>query len=249
MKKILLTCAAFITFVSANSQNADNKWNVGVHGGASQYNGDLGNGFYNFNQAFYGHAGISVSRYLTRHLDATVFLTRGEIGYLQHYDPMTGIATGNFRLRHTTGNLLLRYHFFSPETFIRPYVFVGAGALRQTSLSDNVIGGGFDFALPTAGGGVNFRLGPYFNIQLQEMFMLTTADDVDARVNGMNDMYLFHSVGVTFNIPKLSPRGQTGVGDQIDKCPKVGNGSSKKAPRKGKTKANGEKPKKNKLLG
>lgn len=221
MKKITLGCLFCVLTFGAYCQTADNKWNVGLHGGATQYNGDLGNSFYTFDQAFYGHVGLSVSRYLTRHLDVAVFLTRGELGYQQDRNLSPDIVGRGFRIRPSTANLLLRYHFFSPETFIRPYVFAGAGVLQQTGLSDGHTNqSGYDFSIPSVGAGLNFRLGPYFNIQLQELFMYTSEDDMDLVTGGINDMYLFHSLGITFNIPKFSgaKSGPEGVGDRIDQC-------------------------------
>lgn len=54
MKKILLlcTCLAF-TFIS-KAQTEDKKWNIGLHSGVTQYQGDLGNNFYKTDKAFYG---------------------------------------------------------------------------------------------------------------------------------------------------------------------------------------------------
>jgi hypothetical protein len=37
-----------------------------------------------------------------------------------------------------------------------------------------------------------------------------------------NDLYLFHSLGLTYNLPKLNTHGKDnrgGVGNKIDKCP------------------------------
>ncbi|MBK7389876.1 MAG: hypothetical protein IPI23_12660 [Bacteroidetes bacterium] len=51
-------------FVVCDRQTIDKKWNIGFHGGAEQYNGDLGNGFYKTDLPFYGFGGVSFSRYL-----------------------------------------------------------------------------------------------------------------------------------------------------------------------------------------
>ena len=81
MKKLLLlfTCLAFTFIVKA--QTEDKKWNIGLHTGVTQYQGDLGNNFYKTDKAFYGFGGLSVSRYLGRHFDANLLLTKGTIGY------------------------------------------------------------------------------------------------------------------------------------------------------------------------
>ena len=54
MKKILLLCICLaFTFIS-KAQTADKKWNIGLHGGVTQYQGDLGNNFYRFVGVFEG---------------------------------------------------------------------------------------------------------------------------------------------------------------------------------------------------
>jgi hypothetical protein len=51
------------------------------------------------------------------------------------------------------------------------------------------------------------------------MFMYTSADDVDRRVKGINDMYLLHTIGLTLSPGKLpnKPMGSR-AGDRIARC-------------------------------
>ena len=87
MKKIVLLCAGLLIACITKSQTEDRKWNIGLHGGITQYNGDRGQGFYNEGQAAYGFASVSVSRYLGKHFDVSLFLTRGEIGNVEPTSP------------------------------------------------------------------------------------------------------------------------------------------------------------------
>jgi OmpA-OmpF porin, OOP family len=222
MKKLLFVVCACIMMLAASSQNSEKRWSVGIHGGRNQYAGDLGSGFYRFDRAFYGHAGFSVSRYLTRHFDASLFFTRGEMGYQKEgiSDP---VLPNGFLVRLTTANLLLRYNFFRPEARVRPYVAGGLAMMFQQGIAESYVKrNSYDFALPSVAAGINFRITSWLGIQLQELFMHTTADDVDFRIGGINDLYLFHSLGVTFNFGDFGRmRGEemTGVGERIDKCP------------------------------
>lgn len=80
MKKLLLLIACALT-ISTYSQTEEKKWNVGFYGGITQYNGDKGMNFYSTDQpATYAFASVSISRYLGKHFDASVFFTRGELG-------------------------------------------------------------------------------------------------------------------------------------------------------------------------
>ncbi len=206
------------------AQNAVHKWNVGLHGGFMQYRGDLGNGFYRFGKAFYGHVGISVNRYLNRHWDVSALATRGVVGFLGNWNEDPEVPT-HFLTNMTTMHLLGRYHFLRQDSWIRPYLTAGASALLQSGSGDSYINRGKkpDFALPI-GLGLKFQMGEYLGIQLQELLYLNNFDDIDFHVRGGNDLYLLHSVALTFNLGKLGKLGAEqpqGVGDKIDQCPKV----------------------------
>jgi hypothetical protein len=93
--------------------------------------------------------------------------------------------------------------------------------------------------LPQAGAGINLRIFKWLTFQIQETFVYTNADDIDFRSGGFNDMYLYHTAGLIFTPGKLGKIGENepeGVGDLIDKCPKVSKAASKKAKKKASTK-------------
>ena len=52
MKKLTLLCSLIVLTHIAFAQTIDKKWSIGLHGGATQYKGDLGNDFYKFDMAF-----------------------------------------------------------------------------------------------------------------------------------------------------------------------------------------------------
>jgi outer membrane protein OmpA-like peptidoglycan-associated protein len=212
MKKLLLLsiCLAF-TFVT-KAQTDDKKWNVGLHGGMIQYHGDLGSDFYQTDKTAYGFGGISVSRYIGRHLDANIFLSRGTLGY----------DSGNtgFKSDFSFASFNLRLNFLGPEYIVRPFAFAGVGAVlfdSQLNFHKELI----DYALPTAGGGLNFRLTPVISLNLQESFLFTNRDARDGVESGKNDDFLMHTVGVTFNLGSKKDADLDGVADNKDKCPET----------------------------
>jgi OOP family OmpA-OmpF porin len=229
MKKILL-CILPVIALTGVAQTEDAKWNVGIHGGFSQYTGDLGQGWYRTDQAAYSFVGFSVSRYLSRNFDVGVIGTRGEMGYMAPRDySLDPDIRYNFLVSLSTINPFIRYNFTGREAFIRPYLFAGPSIIRQTRLDD---GGApekpWEFFVPTGGAGISFRFGPIVSLQLQEMFMYLRSDDIDYRSAGWNDMYAFHTVGLTFNIPKFNNnKGPKSQGD-IAKCPKIKTGPQRK---------------------
>lgn len=219
MKKILLMCICCFVAGITKAQTDERKWNIGLHGGLIEYAGDKGDGYFRDNQAAYGFAGLSVSRYLAKHFDVSLMLTRGELGHVDHSMPSTFLAPNNFLVRLNTGNLLLRFYFTKPQAIVRPYIFAGAGVIWYEAVY-NIHHERFEFALPTGGLGFNFKLGPIVSLQVQEMVQYTTTDNIDHEVNGnLNDFHLYHTAGLTFNIGKQKDSDNDGVTDKKDQCP------------------------------
>lgn len=176
-----------------------------------QYHGDLGHDFYQTSNTSYGLGGLSVSRYLGRYLDLNLFLTRGTLGYNDGTNP-------GFKSDFSAATLNLRFNFLGPEYIVRPYVFGGAGFLlfdNQLNFHKEKI----DTAMPTAGGGINFRLTPVLMLNLQETFLFTNNDSRDGQVSGKKDDFLMHTVGLSFNFGSKKDADNDGVSDNKDKCP------------------------------
>ncbi|MCE3259531.1 MAG: hypothetical protein K0S12_1172 [Bacteroidetes bacterium] len=245
MKKVLFTSVCLFALFCAQAQTEDRKWNVGVHTGYNQYSGDLGQGFYNYDQAAYGFVGLSGSRYLTKRLDASLMLTRGEVGFLAPRDySVERSIPFNFRTTISTANLLLRYNLRSREAIFVPYVFAGGGLIKQQPIGE-AKRKKIDFGAPTGGLGMTINMGETMALQVQEMFTYSSADEIDHRVKGYNDMYVFHTIGLTFNIGKIQRSEANRAGSRIDKCYEMGTGFTKKyqEPKKVKIKSKVKKTK------
>lgn len=210
MKKLILLCSLIVLTNIAFAQTIDKKWSIGLHGGATQYKGDLGNDFYKFDMAFYGFGGLTVSRYIGSNLDINLTGTRGKIGFNR--------PSGHFISDVTTASVNLRLHLLNERLPVRPYVFGGFGAMlfdKKLQITKKNL----DFATPTAGAGVNFKLGPSVNLNIQETFMFSNRDIRDGVSAGKNDEYLFHSAGLVFNFGKKKDADGDGIADRLDKCP------------------------------
>ena len=83
MKKIITPFILLIALPGLLlAQNADRKFALGLWGGLTQYNGDLGQGFYNNKgQDNYMHIGLSASWFVNPHFDFSMNTTIGTIGY------------------------------------------------------------------------------------------------------------------------------------------------------------------------
>jgi OOP family OmpA-OmpF porin len=201
------------------SQTDEKRWNIGFHGGLVEYQGDRGQAFYSTSQAAYGFGGLSFSRYISRHFDASLIFTRGEVGYIDHNKIATTDSPNSFLVRHNTSNLLLRFYFTTPNTILRPYLLAGAGAIWYENVYD-LPRERFEFSVPTFGGGLNIAMGPVVSLNLQETFLYTTTDNIDhVNAGGDNDLLLYHTAGLTFNLGKKKDDDKDGVANKKDDCP------------------------------
>jgi OOP family OmpA-OmpF porin len=210
MKKIVLLCMCFALTLITSAQTEDKKWNVGLHGGITQYSGDLGSDFYKLDQAWYGFGGLSVSRYLGSHFDLNLLLTMGTFGYNRN--------NKYFNSNFSSAMINFRFNILSSRFAVRPFLFVGGGIMifdKDLKISPSKI----DWAAPSFGGGINFRLSKTINLNLQETFIYSTSDKRDGVSVNENDFYLLHTVGITFNFGKKKDADKDGVSDRLDKCP------------------------------
>jgi outer membrane protein OmpA-like peptidoglycan-associated protein len=210
MKKLLLVCICLAITIIASAQTEDKKWNFGLHGGATQYSGSLGSDFYKGHMAFYGVGGISVSRYLSSHLDLSLLVTKGEVGF-NHPE-------GHFKQDFSSVLLNFRFNLIGPRSPVRPYLLVGGGVMlfdKNLAITDKQV----DYIAPSFGGGVNFKFSPFVMLNVQETFLYSTGNKRSGVVGNKNDAYLFHMAGFTFNFGHKKDEDNDGVADRYDKCP------------------------------
>lgn len=210
MKKNLLLCICLASAIFTTAQTQDKKWNIGLHGGATQFNGDYANDFYKTKMPFYGMGGLSISRYVSSHFDINFLATKGKIGFTSE--------TGRYNSDISTATINFRFNILGPNSPVRPYVFFGGGAILFDK-NLNITKTKIDYAAPSFGGGINFSLSHYVMLNLQETFLYSSEDKRDGVIKGSNDSYLFHMVGLTFNFGKKKDADNDGVSDRNDKCP------------------------------
>lgn len=228
MKKVLLLCMGLLFGYVANAQTPDLKWGIGAYGGLINYNGDRGQNFYNYasKQAAYGFGGISVSRYLSRHFEASLMFTSGQIGNMQptsSWSTPKDLVNRHFLIQTNTATLNLQYNILGPEYAVRPFLFVGAGGMLS-SPQERKGTYHLDGAPLSTGGGLMFRMNDYMSLKIQEQFIYAGTDALDKTVRkdagnmNYNDGFLYHSAGLVFNVGKMPDADMDGVKDKKDLC-------------------------------
>ncbi len=219
MKKLLLTLVV-ITLISftIKGQTADRKINFGVYGGAIQYSGDLGSGLFNFG-TLYGFKGLSFSTWLSERWDFSLQASFGQTGFTKN-------SSESFHAQFWSLTALVKYKFIKDESAkLSPYAIGGIGYMRfakkytmKMALET--------MQIPQVGLGITYKLSPVVNIYLQEALIYNDHDNIDNDKSQYNDMFLTHTLGISFNMGKEKVKDSDGDGvpDNLDKCPNTPKG-------------------------
>jgi OOP family OmpA-OmpF porin len=218
-QSIFALLLSFIIF-NVSAQSSDRRWNATVLGGISVYAGDLGNGITDFNSEVFNQniiIGGTVSRYLNPSFDATIMGTAGSWGYYAK-DNGQGFKGDMLHV-----NLNVKYKFsngymIKEDSKLAPYVFAGLGF---SNFSGSHITNGVDFPI-VGGAGMRFMLNEFISVNYQATmgFMGTAHNDpttTTATPTG-NDIFMFHTIGIGFNLGPAKDEDKDGVSDQKDKC-------------------------------
>jgi hypothetical protein len=190
MKTLILISTSLLVVISTFSQTSEKRWSIGLHGGLIQYNGDIGNDFYDIDAPTYGTGAISVSRFIVSHLDLNLLITKGIAGTVHD--------ESYFQRNLTTAMINCRFNILGPKSFILPYLFVGTGTAIFDK-NDDAEDVRIDFIAPSFGGGLNINLSPSVMLNLQETFLYLGSDNRDGISKNENDMFLLHAIGLSFN--------------------------------------------------
>ncbi len=216
-KLFLLAVVIFSLQQTSFAQTEDKPWSIGLYGGKSEYNGDLGSGFFNFNKAFYGFGGMSFARYINKSFDLSLYGSYGDHGLYENKD-------SRFLSRNTNIDLTLKYKFIqNDDAKFVPYVFAGIGTrfLNAPTESFNLIKYDErpDLVLPV-GAGVDYRINDVIALRYFFTYGWTNHDYHDGQVNTkFNDYQLQHNLGIVFSFGKMKDADNDGISDKKDKCP------------------------------
>lgn len=211
MRNYLCTLMLMLSTVAAFAQSATHKLGLSIGAGPQDYKGDLGNGFKINNPSveWRGVIAFNASYYLSRSLDAAMFVTGGDFGYCQPDDVANKpvdedkrcpgcndrVGLGNLNSRFYSVGTAIRYKFsngylLKENSRFKPYAFAGVAVNRVVDrMKMNCVIPG-DYLSVNGGAGVKYYLTKSINVGYQFSLGYFASDKVDRMSHGSNDMYM-----------------------------------------------------------
>ena len=235
----------FISFLIGTqiiqAQTADIKLAVDLGVIKNEYNGDYGNGIFNFNQQMYPSVGIGLGYYLSPSFNLGIRSSYGNYGFKED-------NVNYFRGTKLDMSVYTQYKFnngyiLKENSKLSPFLTIGLGFASyginssidksgsNPALYPTIITKGADLILPV-GAGLKYQISDRFAIQYQYLYNFTNNDTRDQNrgadffgsanhpsYKGGNDSYGQHIFSVVFNIGKYTDTDRDGVPNKWDKCP------------------------------
>lgn len=210
--------SSIILFV--NAQTLEKDFSVGLNLLENEYNGDYGNGIFDFSKGLYPGIGISVTKNLTGSFDIGLQGSYGKYGYyVTSTDRFTGLKSdASFFIHYNFNN----GYILKKESKLLPFISVGFGLATYgiNPISDNsgkdptlyptIITKGIDLITPF-GVGLKYKITNSTLIQYQYLYNITNRDNHDEnqgpnyfdKSKGKfgkpgNDAFGQHTVGIIF---------------------------------------------------
>jgi outer membrane protein OmpA-like peptidoglycan-associated protein len=234
--KKFLPLMALVAIQLISAQTDEKRLAIGANFLDNEYNGDYGNGVWNFKQkGFYG-GGLSLSYYLNPSFNIGLQGTTGNYGYIESVgDQFTGAKLD----MSLFAQYKLNNGYILKETSkLSPFVELGLGFAKYSINNDaqpwpTIIVDKPDFVVPI-GLGLKYQLTKSLAIQYKWLYNFTNSDIHDQNrgypdyvVFGTpnhpysksgNDAYGQHLLGIALSFGKAKDKDKDGVADKLDKC-------------------------------
>ncbi len=233
MKKLGVILAAVSFFTSLSAQNSTHPWAVDLNLNFREYNGDVGNQFFKFNDGR-AQPGLGITRYFTPWINARAYVNYGNSKYM---GDSAGLISKPVDLRALNIGAQAQFKlnngkFLKEDVLIAPYLAAGIAYWNfKNNNAPNTKTGVIGIPLSA---GLSFNVHPRVNILAQTTYNLNFNDNAENYTyNTKKDNWLQYSVGVGFNFGKGSDNTTTkkkdsdkdGVADEIDRCPNTRKGA------------------------
>ena len=217
-----------------SAQTEDNKIALGLNYVKNEYNGDFGNGIFNFGSyEWYNAVGLSFATFLSYSFDLGLQSSFGNYGYTE--STANQFSGSKLDVSLFTHYKLNNGYILSPESKISPFLSLGFG-FASYGINNNakpyptIITKGVDIILPL-GAGLKYQYTNSIAFQYQYLYTYTNADNHDQNRGPKffggtshpgykhgDDVYGQHLLGVIFSLGSSKDSDGDGIPDRIDKC-------------------------------
>lgn len=223
--------------VAGNAQSVNHPWAVGLSAGTKMYRGDLGNGFFKFNDGNI-NPGLRIGRYISPSFDLGLNAAFGKYDFSDVEETIHKLQLLRTNTFSTDLNVRYKFNngkFIKEDALFGPYITAGIGYLRLKgrttpfTLADNDKRL-FEYLNIPVGIGTTVNLSKRINLFVQATYNYTNGDRYD-RVPEFRrgyDKFLETSVGVVYQFGKSlnsNDNDGDGVPNDKDKCPNTKKGT------------------------
>ena len=231
IKKLGLGLALGATVpLAAHAQTSDRKTNLSVYYNWLQYHGDLGTEWFKSDKVMYG-GGLTLSQYIAPGLDIGLDLSYGRMTFAA--DPPKNMQFPYSGFKANVYNVGVPFKFklnngwaLKEDAFIAPYLVIQPDLVFAShdfySARGAKTGGDTQYALDLQGAaGIKFQFSDAVALFVQtgQHYLFTDKLDGIAGPGNLNDRYLQHKIGLSFNMGSAKDEDMDGVPDKKDKCP------------------------------
>ena len=215
-------------FTACVSPSSAQRSSIGFHGTVTEYIGDINSVNYKHHYSLYKFkffkvgGAVSLQQYLNPSFNLVEMAGYNRVQY-QKADKLRGVDADFLTL-----NAMLKYklnngYLLSENAAAAPFLIGGFGITHIKSKqfgkdSSKTITDGEVKPEIAMGAGIFFRFNDNVGLEFASIFHRPFYDAWDGVINGGNDLYLQHSIGLIFALKKPADTDKDGVADKKDLC-------------------------------
>jgi OmpA-OmpF porin, OOP family len=196
--KNVITLFTFLLFsLCIQAQTSNFRTNLAFGGGFENYNGDMGNTYFEPGEEVYGFFHFALNRYVNPSFDVSLSATKGDLGRcLEPEDVIKYNSHFMMRARMTSAFFTLKYklnngYFLKENAKLYPYFSLGVGMndLKDIWAENTRVNKG-KYGSINAGFGVKYNFTERYSLGYHLGFGRFNSDEIDFKKQGGNDQYM-----------------------------------------------------------
>jgi len=218
--KNILLAALLVSSQFLNAQTEENPISLSLNFGKNEYNGEYGNGIFNFNKPAYLFGGITIAAFVSNSFDAGLEGNYGHFGYEK--DAINRFIGDKYDAYMFMNYKLNNGYLMSKTSKLSPFLMLGIGLAGYATIS------GTNYKINTfptdllvpVGAGLKYHLSDNVALQYKFVYGITNQDRHDNfKLDNKNDVFAEHILSFVFTLGGAKDTDNDGVSDKLDKCP------------------------------